>query len=620
MNRIIESPTIHRVRRRRTAHATRGHAGLPVASRKRATAALGRSALVFLAGAGFALGTVLPMKSNAAPYGGAPRMVPATIQAEKFDVGGEGVGYHDRSAGNGGGQYRTGEDVDIVSTKSGYAINNFQTREWLAYTIKVPITAQYDIHLRASSTYPDSAFHIQIDGEDVTGVVTVPNTGGWDTYQWVGRRGVRLTAGKHVLKVYSNKQYFNLNSIRIQWADVPSEPYTGTPYPVPGTIQAEHFDRGGQGVAYYDKAAGNAGKAYRTKEDVDIISMSNGYAVNNFQTGEWLKYSIRVAATGQYDISTRVSSAQSGSAFRVEIDGVDATGSMTVPNTGGWDTFRWVTRKGIRLTAGNHELKVLSTSQYFNLNSIRITESGPASNTGSNPAPQTGDRQFFCTFTSSPGECGFGIQAKSDNRVSIVSGGRDGSTAVRLRTLSGDSDIFGSGSSERADLSLSQGSTDCSQGKEAWWAHSVMFPSDYVSPTNGFGVVMDFHHTGSSGQANFHVDSSRWDGQLHFRGYGGSQDQNEYGTVIGPVQKNQWYDFVYHVRWSSGSDGFMRAWVNGKKRLDHRGPTLYSGQGCYLKLANYHSPFGQASAVIHDRVIRGSTWQAVSRTTLEGVN
>jgi hypothetical protein len=202
-----------------------------------------------------------------------------------------------------------------------------------------------------------------------------------------------------------------------------------------------------------------------------------------------------------------------------------------------------------------------------------------------------------------------------------VSGGRDGGTAVRLQTLSGDVNVFGSGSSlERADLSLSQANTDCYQGKEAWWGHSILFPNEYLfSATSGLSVVMDFHHTGSTGQANFHVDSSRWDGQLRFRGYGGSQDQNVYEKVIGPVVKNQWYDFVYHVRWSSGSDGFMQAWVNGKKMLDHQGPTLYSGMGCYLKLANYHTAFGQANAVIHDRVIRGTNWQAVSLTPLEGV-
>jgi len=71
---------------------------------------------------------------------------------------------------------------------------------------------------------------------------------------------------------------------------------------------------------------------------------------------------------------------------------------------------------------------------------------------------------------------------------------------------------------------------------------------------------------------------------------------------------------VYHVRWSSGSDGFFDAWVNGKRVLAHKGPTLYVGQGVYLKLANYHSPVcdpypacvgtHKASSVIHDRVIR----------------
>jgi len=59
--------------------------------------------------------------------------------------------------------------------------------------------------------------------------------------------------------------------------------------------------------------------------------------------------------------------------------------------------------------------------------------------------------------------------------------------------------------------------------------------------------------------------------------------------------------------------------VNGVQKMAYRGPTIYSGQGCYLKLANYHTAFGQASSVIHDRVIRASTPDAVSLTPLQGV-
>jgi len=51
--------------------------------------------------------------------------------------------------------------------------------------------------------------------------------------------------------------------------------------------------------------------------------------------------------------------------------------------------------------------------------------------------------------------------------------------------------------------------------------------------------------------------------------------------------------------------------------MEYSGPTLYAGQGCYLKLANYHTPFGKPSSVIHDRVVRGTGPSAVSLTPLD---
>ena len=54
------------------------------------------------------------------PFSGVPIAIPGTIQAEDFDNGGEGVGYHDASTGNSGGQYRA-TDVDIEATSDGGA-------------------------------------------------------------------------------------------------------------------------------------------------------------------------------------------------------------------------------------------------------------------------------------------------------------------------------------------------------------------------------------------------------------------------------------------------------------------------------------------------------------------
>ena len=52
------------------------------------------------------------------PFGGTPVALPGTIQAENFDDGGEGVAYHDTTAGNTGGQFRN-TDVDIEAEPEG---------------------------------------------------------------------------------------------------------------------------------------------------------------------------------------------------------------------------------------------------------------------------------------------------------------------------------------------------------------------------------------------------------------------------------------------------------------------------------------------------------------------
>src|SRR5437773_10311195 len=191
--------------------------------------------------------------SASTPFTGTPFTIPGSFEAEDFDRGGEGVAYHDNVAGNAGGQYRPNEDVDIIvssdSAGGGFVVNNFETGEWVNYTVNVQTATNYDIELRVSSQFSTSAFHIEIDGQNVTGSVVAPNTGNWNTFQWVGKKGVALPAGQHVLKVFVDQQYFNFNSVRVLQAP-PSAPFTGTPIAIPGSFEAENFDLGGEGVAY----------------------------------------------------------------------------------------------------------------------------------------------------------------------------------------------------------------------------------------------------------------------------------------------------------------------------------------------------------------------------------
>lgn len=216
---------------------------------------------------------------------------------------------------------------------------------------------------------------------------------------------------------------------------------------------------------------------------------------------------------------------------------------------------------------------------------------------------------FSCTFNQ-PIECGFYEQAAKLPRATLVDTARDGATAVRLYTLAGEN---------RNDLVLSQANTGCDEQREQWWAHSVLLPGDYVAPSRPgeWGMVFDFHNASDTlGYANFQVLIEP--GGMKMAGFGGTPStRSQYSADLGPVQIDRWYDFVYHVKWSSGPDGFFHAWVNGKKKLAYFGPTLYVGQTCYLKLANYHSPISQTVAVIHDRVVRGSSAADVSLTPLD---
>jgi hypothetical protein len=243
-------------------------------------------------------------------------------------------------------------------------------------------------------------------------------------------------------------------------------------------------------------------------------------------------------------------------------------------------------------------------------------ETGTPSTPGSSPGMPS-NAVYSCDFSTSWQDCQLGEQAKVAGRATMVTVG--GVNAVRLHTEPGDNNVAGSGSNERNDLTSSQATTDGYEGKVHWWAHSILFPNDYVDPPEStasswnFGLVADFHNSSpGAGQANFQVtampataiSSARPTGLNFEIAYGDQFNPTVVRAPIGPVIRNQWYNFVYHVKWSSGSDGYFDAWVNGVQKMAYRGPTLYAGQGVYWKMANYHTAFGKPSSVIHARVVR----------------
>ena len=61
-----------------------------------------------------------------------------------------------------------------------------------------------------------------------------------------------------------------------------SKPYKGKVHQIPGKIEAEHYDEGAPGKAYYDVDKKNLGADYREATQVDIekrSDASNGHGI-----------------------------------------------------------------------------------------------------------------------------------------------------------------------------------------------------------------------------------------------------------------------------------------------------------------------------------------------------
>ncbi len=135
-------------------------------------------------------------------------------------------------------------------------------------------------------------------------------------------------------------------TLQVDWVRVydlapgSQSPFTGTAIPIPGRIEAEAFDNGGAGVAYFDCDASNNGGVYRPDESVDIeASSEGGFNVGWMCANEWMEYTVDVATAGTYRLEFRVSSQLAGGDFHLEFDGVNKTGTVTAPGTGGWQNW-----------------------------------------------------------------------------------------------------------------------------------------------------------------------------------------------------------------------------------------------------------------------------------------
>ncbi len=165
-------------------------------------------------------------------------------------------------------------------------------------------------------------------------------------------------------------------------------PYGITATPIPGIIEAENFDNGGQGEAYNDtnpevnNASPTPGNRYRNDEGVDIEAtqdVEGGQNISFINAGEWLEYTVDVAETGLYDFEFRVASNTNPGLLNLEVNGQDLSGPVSFQPTGGFQSWTSIIKEDIPMQAGIQTLRLNFQTTGMNVNRISIQNADASS-------------------------------------------------------------------------------------------------------------------------------------------------------------------------------------------------------------------------------------------------
>ena len=240
-----------------------------------------------------------------------------------------------------------------------------------------------------NQAYPGGSVNLSLD---VTGT-GITNVEFFDGATLIGQdstapyeiEATDLTLGVHGMyaKVFINNEFNVSNTVTIQVGE--QVPYLGTPFEIPGTIEAGFYDKFeggvGQNISYLDMSQINEGD-FRTTEYVDAASVTNeGATVGWNSIGEWLEYTINVETAGLYNLSFRYASGNSngGGPFHFEIDGNTVSPSINMTTTNGWDSWSTKNVSNLELREGKQILRLFIDNGEFNIGRMTFSYASPLS-------------------------------------------------------------------------------------------------------------------------------------------------------------------------------------------------------------------------------------------------
>ncbi len=179
---------------------------------------------------------------------------------------------------------------------------------------------------------------------------------------------------------------------------------------------------------------------------------------------------------------------------------------------------------------------------------------------------------------------------------------REGNAAGRFQINNDDPKIW---SATRSELSQSQSTARA----EGWYGFSQYFPDTYVFDSSG-EVITQWHdqedknlgEQADRSPSNAIIASDdklkwmiRWDADRIMDS--GTSDGLIY-LDLGKIPKNQWVDWVVHIKYSHTNTGILEVWMDGEKVIDRQNmPNAYNDAAYpYLKFGLYKWNWGTATS------------------------
>ncbi|MDW5288125.1 carbohydrate-binding protein [Formosa sp. PL04] len=209
------------------------------------------------------------------------------------------------------------ETAPSTDTDNGRAVTEIDNGDWIKIGNVNFGDGAETFSARVSSAVNGGSIQILLDSETgiLAGSCVVPVTGSNNIWQTVN---ATLSGATGVHDVYlkfvgtADGFLFDFNWWECSLVSNGQLPYNELTK-IPGIIEAENYDLGGEAIAYHDINTANSGEVYRT-DGVDISEKAIGqFVLTDTENGEWLEYSVYVDKPGIYACDIQYTAATSNS-------------------------------------------------------------------------------------------------------------------------------------------------------------------------------------------------------------------------------------------------------------------------------------------------------------------